>query len=32
MYDGEVKFEGDPQSFSRDSGVRTHYLGEEYEL
>jgi lipopolysaccharide export system ATP-binding protein len=32
MYDGEVKFEGDPQSFARDSGVRTHYLGEEYEL
>ena len=32
MYDGKVVFQGSPEEFSRDSGVRTHYLGEDYEL
>lgn len=32
MYDGQVVFQGSPAEFARDSGVRTHYLGEEYEL
>lgn len=32
MYDGQMAFEGTPEAFARDSGVRTHYLGEEYEL
>lgn len=32
MYDGQVVFEGNRDEFARDSGVRTHYLGEEYEL
>ncbi len=32
MYDGEVVFQGNPEEFARDSGVRTHYLGEDYEL
>lgn len=32
MYDGQVAFQGSPEEFSRDSGVRTHYLGDEYEL
>ncbi|PZA09000.1 LPS export ABC transporter ATP-binding protein [Meiothermus sp. PNK-Is4] len=32
MYDGQVQFEGSAQEFARDSGVRTHYLGDEYEL
>jgi lipopolysaccharide export system ATP-binding protein len=32
MYDGQMQFSGSPQEFSRDTGVRTHYLGEEFEL
>ncbi|GEM87821.1 LPS export ABC transporter ATP-binding protein [Meiothermus granaticius] len=32
MYDGQVAFQGGPEEFARDSGVRTHYLGEAYEL
>lgn len=32
MYDGEVVFQGNPDEFARDSGVRTHYLGEDFEL
>lgn len=32
MYDGQMAFQGSPEEFARDSGVRTHYLGEEYEL
>lgn len=32
MYDGQVQFEGSAEEFARDAGVRTHYLGDEYEL
>ncbi|MDW8089877.1 MAG: LPS export ABC transporter ATP-binding protein [Meiothermus sp.] len=32
MYDGRMAFHGTPEAFARDSGVRTHYLGDEYEL
>jgi len=32
MYDGQMAFQGSPEEFARDSGVRMHYLGEEYEL
>ena len=32
MYDGQVAFHGNKEEFARDSGVRTHYLGDEYEL
>ncbi|MER3444304.1 Lipopolysaccharide export system ATP-binding protein LptB [Calidithermus terrae] len=32
MYDGQVTFHGSPEDFARDSGVRMHYLGDEYEL
>jgi lipopolysaccharide export system ATP-binding protein len=32
MYEGRIFFQGTPQEFRRDVGVRTHYLGEEYEL
>lgn len=32
MYDGEILFHGDPDTFARDQGVRRHYLGEDYEL
>ncbi|WP_243028489.1 LPS export ABC transporter ATP-binding protein [Thermus albus] len=32
MYDGEILFHGDPETFARDQGVRRHYLGEDYEL
>jgi lipopolysaccharide export system ATP-binding protein len=32
MYDGQVAFHGSREEFARDSGVRSHYLGEEYEL
>lgn len=32
MYDGQVTFHGSPEDFARDSGVRLHYLGDEYEL
>ncbi|WP_051195675.1 LPS export ABC transporter ATP-binding protein [Meiothermus rufus] len=32
MYDGQMAFQGSPKEFARDSGVRTHYLGDEYEL
>lgn len=32
MYDGQILFHGDPDTFARDQGVRRHYLGEDYEL
>jgi lipopolysaccharide export system ATP-binding protein len=32
MYDGEILFHGDPETFAKDQGVRRHYLGEDYEL
>ena len=32
MYDGEILFHGDPETFAKDQGVRWHYLGEDYEL
>ena len=32
MYDGQVLFHGDPETFAKDQGVRRHYLGEDYEL
>ena len=32
MYDGQILFHGDPETFARDQGVRRHYLGEDYEL
>jgi len=32
MYDGEILFHGDPDTFAQDQGVRRHYLGEDYEL
>jgi lipopolysaccharide export system ATP-binding protein len=32
MYDGEILFHGDPETFAQDQGVRRHYLGEDYEL
>ncbi len=32
MYDGQMAFQGTREEFARDSGVRTHYLGEDYEL
>ena len=32
MYDGQVLFDGDPETFAKDQGVRRHYLGEDYEL
>jgi lipopolysaccharide export system ATP-binding protein len=32
MYDGEILFHGDPETFAKDQGVRQHYLGEDYEL
>ncbi|MBZ9752636.1 LPS export ABC transporter ATP-binding protein [Deinococcus sp. HMF7604] len=32
MYDGEVKFEGTPQSFAQDQDARQHYLGDDFEL
>ncbi|MDT7920452.1 MAG: LPS export ABC transporter ATP-binding protein [Meiothermus sp.] len=32
MYDGQMAFQGSPEEFARDAGVRTHYLGDEYEL
>lgn len=32
MYDGQMQFSGTPAEFSQDVQVRTHYLGEEFEL
>ena len=32
MYDGKMVFSGTPDEFGRDSAVRAHYLGEEFEL
>ena len=32
MYDGEVVFGGTPTAFSKDSGVRDYYLGDEFDL
>ncbi len=32
MYDGRILFQGDPEAFAQDQGVRRHYLGEDYEL
>lgn len=32
MYDGQMQFQGSAEEFARDTGVRTHYLGDEYEL
>ena len=32
MYDCQVLFHGDPETFAKDQWVRRHYLGEDYEL
>ncbi len=32
MYDGKVVFQGTPDAFSKDSGARDYYLGDEFEL
>ena len=32
MYDGKVVFQGTPEAFSKDSGARDYYLGDEFEL
>ncbi|MBB6096806.1 lipopolysaccharide export system ATP-binding protein [Deinobacterium chartae] len=32
MYDGEVRFQGTPLEFSRDTAARDHYLGHDFEL
>jgi lipopolysaccharide export system ATP-binding protein len=32
MFDGKVVFQGSPEEFKRDSGVRDYYLGEEFDL
>jgi len=32
MYDGQVVFHGAPDEFARDTGARTYYLGDEFEL
>ncbi|MCL4454767.1 MAG: LPS export ABC transporter ATP-binding protein [Deinococcus sp.] len=32
MYDGSMKFQGSPAEFAQDTGVRLHYLGDDYEL
>jgi lipopolysaccharide export system ATP-binding protein len=32
MYDGKVVFGGTPEQFSKDSGVRDYYLGDEFDL
>ena len=32
MYDGKVVFGGTPTAFSKDSGVRDYYLGDEFDL
>ncbi|THF84910.1 LPS export ABC transporter ATP-binding protein [Deinococcus sp. KSM4-11] len=32
MFDGDVKFEGTPESFAQDEDVRRHYLGDDFEL
>jgi len=32
MYDGQVVFHGNPDEFARDTGARTYYLGDEFEL
>ena len=32
MYDGKVVFGGTPSAFSKDSGVRDYYLGDEFDL
>ncbi len=32
MFDGQVKFEGTPQSFAADEDARNYYLGDDFEL
>ncbi|WP_211334156.1 LPS export ABC transporter ATP-binding protein [Deinococcus radiophilus] len=32
MFDGQVTFEGTPAEFAANPDVRTHYLGDEFEL
>ncbi len=32
MYDGQVVFHGTPSEFARDTGARSYYLGDEFEL
>lgn len=32
MFDGQVKFEGTPQEFARDTHARNDYLGDDFEL
>jgi len=32
MFDGQVRFDGTPEDFAADAGVRTSYLGQDFQL
>jgi lipopolysaccharide export system ATP-binding protein len=32
MFDGQVRFEGDPEAFAADPDVRHYYLGSDFSL